>query len=142
MPEREINLAQFVMIGIILLAVILGIVFVFIVPNINKTKESGMLDFACTAYQGDIGCNNKACGADYTDEGCEKLLRGVSMDIKNEKIILWTQCDGAGITEAKSCHLRCCGMAIAGRGDPCNDETVKCASGLKCDLSTRSCIAA
>ncbi len=140
MPEREINLAQVVLIGMVLLAVILGIVFAFIVPTVNKTKQSGMLDFACTAYQGDIGCNNKVCGVDYTDADCEKLLKTVSIDIKNEKIKLWDQCDGVGISDAKSCHLKCCGMAIVGRDNPCNEETVKCASGLKCDLATRSCV--
>ncbi|MBI3413678.1 MAG: hypothetical protein HY051_06415 [Candidatus Aenigmarchaeota archaeon] len=140
MPEREISLAQVVLIGIILLAVILGIVFVFIIPNINTVKQSGTLEFACTTYQGDFGCNNKVCGADYEESACKTLLQGVGIKVKDENIKLWKECGLAGITDAKNCHIRCCGILAAGKGAACNDLTVKCSAGLKCDAGTKKCI--
>jgi len=140
MPEREISLAQVVLIGIILLAVILGIVFVFIIPNINTVKQSGSLEFACTTYQGDIGCSNSACGINYEEAACTKLLQGVEIKVNDDTIKLWNECGQAGITSGKNCHIRCCGILAAVKGAACNDVTVKCSAGLKCDATTKKCI--
>ncbi|MBI4167765.1 MAG: hypothetical protein HY515_02310 [Candidatus Aenigmarchaeota archaeon] len=140
MPEREISLAQVVLIGVILLAVILSIIFVFIIPNINTVKQSGSLEFACTTYQGEFGCDNNACAINYEESACTAMLKSVEIEVKGAKINLWKTCQDAGINSVKNCHVRCCGILIAARGASCNDDTVKCATGLKCDGATKKCV--
>ncbi len=140
MPGQEISLAQVVLIGVILLAVILGILFVFIIPNINTVKQSGSLEFACATYQGDVGCGGNACGINYEEPACMEILEKVEIEVKGVNINLWKTCQDAGISDPKNCHIRCCGILIAARGASCNGDTVKCATGLKCDAAAKKCV--
>ncbi|MBI1972154.1 MAG: hypothetical protein HYS53_02535 [Candidatus Aenigmarchaeota archaeon] len=142
MPEREINLATVVVIGVVLLAVILGIVFVFVIPNLNSAKQGGNLEFACATYQGGVGCANSACGVNYEETACKKVLDDSEITLKGEKINLWEQCNKAGITDPKNCQIRCCGVLAVGVDSACGSYTVKCATGLKCDDSAKKCVKA
>lgn len=142
MPEKEISLAMVVVTGMVLLAVILGIVFVFIVPNLNSAKQGGNLEFACATYQGDVGCSNSVCGAGYQESACKDLLKKVEITLKGEKINLWEQCVKAGIIDPKNCQIRCCGILVVGTDSQCGSDTVKCAGGLKCDDTTKKCVKA
>ncbi len=140
MPAQGINLAMVVLIGVVLLGVILGIVFVFIIPNLNSVKQGSSMEFACTTYQGGVGCANNVCGAGYQESTCKNLLKSVEITLKGEKINLWEQCGKAGITDPKNCQIRCCGVLAVGAGGQCGSETVKCAGGLKCDDATKKCV--
>ncbi|MFH0890208.1 MAG: hypothetical protein V1836_03665 [Candidatus Aenigmatarchaeota archaeon] len=107
MPEQGIDLMMVVVGTIVLLAVIIGLVFLGVIGPIDSTKKGRNMEFACTQYQGEIGCARSECTTAYDSTACRILLANTKYGANS--ISVWETCNSIGINDPKNCHIRCCG---------------------------------
>ena len=134
MSDQAMNLITVVVATVVILGIIIGLIFFIVIPNLDNVELNKRVEFACTTYQGKIGCEGTACRSTYTPTACESLLRSVKYTIDDGKVSLFETCNGIGITDPRDCHVRCCGLQIGGKSGQCKEGGI-CDPGLTCENS-------